>query len=152
MLAVLRWADNPKNRIAAFRALQLLPGVGPATAQHAYTRFEIAGWDSLGPMDAALAQLFRSIAQPEAPWAGQVARVREWYEPHLQRIYEQAQVRAADLVQLERLAPNFPSREKFLTELALDPPAATGDLSGDPHLDEDFLILSTVHSAKGPEL
>src|SRR5438874_234769 len=151
LLALLRWADNPKNRIAAFRALQLLPGVGPATAQHAYTRFEIAGWDSLGPMDAALAHLLASIAEPEAPWAGQVARVREWYEPHLQRIYEQAQVRSADLVQLERIATHFKDRETFLAELALDPPAATGDLSGDPHLDEDYLVLSTVHSAKGQE-
>ena len=151
LLAVLRWADNPKNRIAAFRALQLLPGVGPATAQHAYTRFEIAGWDALGQMDAALAQLLTAIAQPEAPWAGQVARVREWYEPHLARIYEQAQVRGADLVQLERIATNFKDRETFLAELALDPPAATGDLSGDPHLDEDYLVLSTVHSAKGQE-
>ncbi|TMH70919.1 MAG: ATP-dependent helicase [Betaproteobacteria bacterium] len=151
MLAVLRWADNPKNRIAAFRALQLLSGVGPATAQHAYTRFEIGGWESLGSVDAALGRLLASIANPESPWAGQVARVREWYEPHLQRIYEQAQVRAADLAQLERIATNFKDRETFLAELALDPPAATGDLSGDPHLDEDYLVLSTVHSAKGQE-
>src|SRR5207248_2969809 len=93
LLALLRWADNPKNRIAAFRALQLLPGVGPATAQHAYTRFEIGGWPSLAPLDATLAGLLGSLAQPEAPWAGQVARVREWYEPHLERIYEQAQGR-----------------------------------------------------------
>jgi DNA helicase-2/ATP-dependent DNA helicase PcrA len=151
LLAVLRWADNPKNRIAAFRALQLLPGVGPASAQQAYTRFEIAGWEALGQLDAALAQLLTAIARPEAPWAGQVARVREWYEPHLARIYEQAQVRGADLVQLERIATNFKDRETFLAELALDPPAATGDLSGDPHLDEDYLVLSTVHSAKGQE-
>jgi len=151
LLSLLRWADNPKNRIAAFRALQLLPGVGPATAQSAYTRFEISGWAALAPMDGGLAALLESIARPEAPWAGQVARVREWYQPHLERIYEQAQVRGADLVQLERLAPNFQSREKFLTELALDPPAASGDLSGDPHLDEDYLVLSTVHSAKGQE-
>ena len=151
LLALLRWADNPKNRIAAFRALQLLPGVGPATAQHAYTRFEIGGWPSLAPLDAALAELLGSLAQPEAQWAGQVARVREWYEPHLERIYEQAQVRGADLVQLERLAGNFASRETFLTELALDPPAATGDLAGAPQLDEDYLVLSTVHSAKGQE-
>jgi DNA helicase-2/ATP-dependent DNA helicase PcrA len=98
-----------------------------------------------------LAALLASIARPEAPWAGQVARVRDWYEPHLERKYEQPQVRGADLLQLERLAPSFQSREKFLTELALDPPAATGDLSGDPHLDEDYLVLSTVHSAKGQE-
>ena len=151
LLAVLRWADNPNNRIAAFRALQLIPGVGPATAQAVFMRFEVGGWPALIAADQSLGELLASIAQPEAPWAGQVARVREWYEPHLERLYEQAQVRAADLLQLERLAPNFQSREKFLTELALDPPAATGDLSGDPHLDEDFLILSTVHSAKGQE-
>ncbi len=60
-------------------------------------------------------------------------------------------MRAADLAQLDRIATNFRSRETFLSELALDPPAATGDLSGDPHLDEDYLILSTVHSAKGQE-
>ena len=151
LLALLRWADNPQNRIAAFRALQLVPGVGPATAQAIYMRFEVGSWPALAATDQPLAELLASIAQPEAPWAGQVSRVREWYEPHLERLYEQAQVRSADLVQLERLAPNFQSREKFLSELALDPPAATGDLSGDPHLDEDFLILSTVHSAKGQE-
>jgi DNA helicase-2/ATP-dependent DNA helicase PcrA len=151
LLALLRWADNPNNRIAAFRALQLLPGVGPATAQRAYTRFEIAGWPSLAPLDAPLAELLGALARPEAPWAGQVARVREWYEPHLERMYEQAQVRGADLVQLERIAGNFASRETFLTELALDPPAATSDLAGAPQLDEDCLVLSTVHSAKGQE-
>ena len=151
LLAILRWADNPKNRIAAFRALQLVPGVGPATAQAVFMRFEVGGWPALVATDRALAELLASIAEPEAPWAGQVARVREWYEPHLERLYEQAQVRGADLAQLERLSINFKNREAFLSELALDPPAATGDLSGDPHLDEDFLILSTVHSAKGQE-
>jgi DNA helicase II / ATP-dependent DNA helicase PcrA len=151
LLAVLRWADNPKNRIAAFRALQLLPGVGPSSAQHAFTRFEISGWDSLESMDAALAVLLKDISNAQCPWAGQVGRVREWYEPHLQRIYEQANVRAADLVQLETIAMKAPDRETFLSELALDPPAATGDLAGDPLLDEDYLVLSTVHSAKGQE-
>ncbi|TMG75896.1 MAG: ATP-dependent helicase, partial [Betaproteobacteria bacterium] len=149
--SVLRWADNPKNRIAAFRALQLVPGVGPATAQSAYTRFEIGGWASLASTDAALAELLASLAVPETPWAGQLQRVREWYEPHLERIYEQAQVRAADLVQLERIAGSFTTRERFLSELALDPPAASGDLAGAPQLDEDYLVLSTVHSAKGQE-
>jgi DNA helicase II / ATP-dependent DNA helicase PcrA len=151
MLSVLRWAENPRNRIAAFRTLQLLPGVGPATAQHAYTRFEVASWSSLETIDGALAELLTSLANPECPWEGQVSRVLAWYQPHLERIYEQAQVRAGDLAQLERLAINFRSREAFLAELALDPPAAGGDLAGDPLLDEDYLILSTVHSAKGQE-
>jgi DNA helicase II / ATP-dependent DNA helicase PcrA len=151
LLALLRWADNPKNRLAAFRALQLVPGVGPATAAQAYTRFELRGWGSLDQLDASLAALMADLAVAEAPWAGQVARVREWYAPHLERLYEQPQVRAGDLEQLERISGQFADRPTFLAELALDPPAATGDLSGDPHRDEDYLVLSTVHSAKGQE-
>jgi DNA helicase-2/ATP-dependent DNA helicase PcrA len=54
-------------------------------------------------------------------------------------------------VQLERIAASFQTREAFLTEMALDPPAATGDLAGAPYLDEDYLVLSTIHSAKGQE-
>ena len=60
-------------------------------------------------------------------------------------------MRAGDLEQLERIAQQFATREQFLSEMALDPPQATGDLAGTPYLDEDFLILSTIHSAKGQE-
>ena len=74
-----------------------------------------------------------------------------WYEPHLERIHEDAAIRAADLVQLEQIAAGYPSRERFLTELTLDPPDATSDEAGVPLLDEDYLILSTIHSAKGQE-
>jgi DNA helicase-2/ATP-dependent DNA helicase PcrA len=59
--------------------------------------------------------------------------------------------RRADLIQLEQIASGYPSRERFLTELTLDPPDATSDQSGVPRLDEDYLILSTIHSAKGQE-
>ena len=59
LLAVLRWADNPKNRIAAFRALQLLPGMGPATAEQFVARFERSGfsWNA-----------FRDFQRPPTPW------------------------------------------------------------------------------------
>jgi DNA helicase-2/ATP-dependent DNA helicase PcrA len=162
LLAVLRWADNPKNRIAGFRALQLLPGMGPATAEQFLARFERSGYswmafkefsapavaaDAWGPFAA----LMTGLAVTEGPWQGQVARAREWFEPHLERLYDSAQVRLGDLVQLEHLSQQFATRDQFLSELALDPPAATGDLSGPPYLDEDYLILSTVHSAKGQE-
>jgi DNA helicase-2/ATP-dependent DNA helicase PcrA len=60
-------------------------------------------------------------------------------------------VRAGDLLQLERIAQQFATRERFLTELALDPPQASSDLAGVPLLDEDYLVLSTIHSAKGQE-
>ncbi|MGA7994626.1 MAG: ATP-dependent helicase, partial [Bradyrhizobium sp.] len=78
-------------------------------------------------------------------------RARLWYEPHLERIHEDSETRRADLIQLEQIASGYPSRERFLTELTLDPPDATSDQTGVPLLDEDYLILSTIHSAKGQE-
>ncbi|HWI15451.1 MAG TPA: ATP-dependent helicase, partial [Burkholderiales bacterium] len=104
MLAVLRWADNPKNRVAAFRALQLMPGMGPAGAQRCYTRFEGAAhaWSSLRAFPApaltahhwpAFVELMDALAAPSGAWQGQVQRVREWFQPHLERIYEAAHVR-----------------------------------------------------------
>jgi DNA helicase-2/ATP-dependent DNA helicase PcrA len=151
LLAVLRWADNPKNRVAAWRALQLVEGVGPATAERVFTRFEAQGfsWKALKSGSTGLDELLSFLAA--SPWEGQLQRVREWYEPVLERKYDAAPVRAGDLVQLERLATQFASRELFLSEMALDPPSATSDLSGAPYLDEDYLVLSTVHSAKGQE-
>ncbi len=77
--------------------------------------------------------------------------MRDWYEPQLERLHEAAQVRIGDLEQLEQISAAYPSRERFLSELTLDPPEASGDLAGPPHLDEDYLILSTIHSAKGQE-
>ena len=74
-----------------------------------------------------------------------------WYEPHLERMHDDAVVRQADLVQLAQIASGYPSRERFLTELTLDPPGATSDEAGAPLLDEDYLVLSTIHSAKGQE-
>jgi DNA helicase-2/ATP-dependent DNA helicase PcrA len=77
--------------------------------------------------------------------------VRDWYKPHMERIYEHVHTRIGDLDQIEQLSANYATRERFLTELTLDPPQAAGDLSGSPHKDEDYLVLSTVHSAKGME-
>ena len=77
--------------------------------------------------------------------------VRDWYKPHLERIYENVHTRIGDLDQLELLSGQFTSRERFITELTLDPPDATSDLAGKPNLDEDYLVLSTIHSAKGME-
>jgi DNA helicase-2/ATP-dependent DNA helicase PcrA len=161
LLAVLRWADNPRNRMAAFRVMQLLPGMGPANSARVCDAFEATGhrWSSLAGQSVPsaarehwvdFAALMVAIGG-DVPWAGQVTRVRTWYEPALERLYETAQVRKGDLEQLERLSLQYPSRESFVTELTLDPPQASGDLAGDPLLDEDYLVLSTVHSAKGQE-
>src|SRR2546427_7210355 len=84
-------------------------------------------------------------------WRADLELARLWYEPHLDRIHEDAETRHADLIQLEQIATGYPSRERFLTELTLDPPDATSDQAGVPLLDEDYLILSRIHSAKGQE-
>ena len=98
-----------------------------------------------------LSELMQALADPERPWPGQLNQAREWYQRHLERLYEQSHTRLADLEQLELLSGQYPSRERFLTELTLDPPHATSDLAGRPTLDEDYLVLSTIHSAKGME-
>jgi len=162
MLAVLRWAENPRDRVAGFRVLQLLPGVGPSTAARALDRIEAAGGalDALGgfgpPARTAadwpdFAGLMARLQRSRDDWPAELGQVRRWYEPHLERIHEDAVVRRADLVQLEQIAGGYPSRERFLTELTLDPPDAASDEAGAPLLDEDYLNLSTIHSAKGQE-
>jgi len=162
LLAILRWADNPRNAVAAFRVAQLLPGMGPAHARCAIEHFQEQNhsFEALKtfepPQPSAidwrkLAALMLELANPERQWPGQVHLAREWYRPHLERIYEHFHTRVGDLDQLELLSGQYVSRERFLTELTLDPPDATSDLAGQPVLDEDFLVLSTIHSAKGME-
>jgi DNA helicase-2/ATP-dependent DNA helicase PcrA len=162
LLAMLRFAQNPRDRVAGFRLMQLMPGVGPSSAQRVLDRMaeeadpasalrRIAAppraRDDWGRFVDALQQLHSG----SAGWPAEIECARRWYEPHLERIHENASVRQADLLQLEQIASGYPSRERFLTELTLDPPDATSDQAGVPHLDEDFLILSTIHSAKGQE-
>jgi DNA helicase-2/ATP-dependent DNA helicase PcrA len=69
----------------------------------------------------------------------------------MHRIYEDAEIRASDLAQLAQVAAGYPSSEAFLTDVTLDPPDATSGEAAAPLLDEDYLVLSTIHSAKGQE-
>lgn len=165
LLSVLKWAANPRNEVAAFRVLQLLPGMGPSNARRGFEALAAAGHQfealrSFRPPAAsaegwnALCVLLESLgaAAPEdGAWQPQVTQARRWYQPQLERLYDRLDTREADLEQLELIAGRYPTRERFLTELTLDPPAAAGDLAGDPMQDEDYLVLSTVHSAKGQE-
>jgi DNA helicase-2/ATP-dependent DNA helicase PcrA len=162
VLCVLRWAENPRDEVAGFRVLQLLPGFGPVHARRVEQRLEDMGFDfaALAGLDvptaaradwAAFCELMGKLGRGTTDWQGQLGMVRRWYEPHLERTYDAAHARAADLEQLEQLAAGYPTRERFLSELTLEPPDAVGDEAADPYLDEDYLILSTIHSAKGQE-
>jgi DNA helicase II / ATP-dependent DNA helicase PcrA len=191
MLAVLRWAENPRDRVAGFRVTQLLPGIGPATAarvldavaeraaangaasgaalraeepaasgltnHHAAAGATADALASFVPPPRALEDwqafvaLMSSVCARASAWPAEFELIRRWYEPHLERNHEDAAIRHADLLQMESIAGTYASRERFLTELTLDPPDATSDESGVPLVDEDYLILSTIHSAKGQE-
>jgi DNA helicase-2/ATP-dependent DNA helicase PcrA len=140
--------------------LHLLPGVGPATAQRVLDQMaeaadpiaalcNLASPPRAGDNWKTFVQAVSDLRYSE--WPSDLERARLWYEPHLDRIHEDAEIRRADLLQLEQISSGYPSRERFLTELTLDPPDATSDQAGVPLLDEDYLILSTIHSAKGQE-
>ena len=162
LLALLRFVENPRDRVSAFRVMQLLPGVGPTSAQRVIEHLAQApeGAEALrdapaparaGEDWAVFVEAIEELRSGRSGWPAEIERARLWYEPHLERIHEDATTRQADLLQLEQIAGGYPSRERFLTELTLDPPDATSDQAGVPHLDEDYLILSTIHSAKGQE-
>lgn len=161
VLAVLRFAENPRDRVAGFRVLQLLPGIGPSAASQIVETMATSLDEAMGlaryrpPQRAAqdwpgFVALFSGL-RAGAKWPADLEQVRLWYEPHLERMHEDATTRRADLLQLEQIGAGYFSRERFLTELTLDPPDATSDQAGPPHRDEDYLILSTIHSAKGQE-
>ena len=162
VLAFLRWAENMRDRVSGFRVAQLLPGIGPATAGRLL--------DCMGEADhvlealldyhppaaaaedwPAFADTFSLVRGNKTGWPAELDLVCRWYAPHLERLHEDARTREADLVQLAQIASTYPNRQRFLTELTLDPPSATSDEAGRPLRDEDYLILSTIHSAKGQE-
>jgi DNA helicase-2/ATP-dependent DNA helicase PcrA len=161
LLAMLRWASNPRDRVSGFRALQLLAGIGPKTAARILDNIATAppGCTLLAEQpvpEGARAAWLEFIATTEAlgsaaAWPSAFEAASAWYLDQMERLFEDAEFRRGDVEQLARIAAGFPNRERFLTELTLDPPEATSDQPGAPHRDEDYLILSTIHSAKGQE-
>ena len=162
VLALLRFVENPRDRVAGFRVMLLVPGVGPSSAQRALDLMA----DAADPIEALMSgppppragadwpsfvDTMGALRSGRAGWPAELECVRLWYEPHLERIHEDVVTRRNDLIQLEQIASGYPSRERFLTELTLDPPDATSDQARMPVRDEDYLILSTIHSAKGQE-
>jgi DNA helicase-2/ATP-dependent DNA helicase PcrA len=171
-LAFLRILENPFDEVSWFRILQLLEGMGPASARRLMDDLEVRRTDDAETRSPLARFLEEPLAVPKAaaqgtrdiraalgdcldadtlPPAGQLARLRAFLEPVIARKYDALASRSRDLEQLELLASESTSRGQFLADLTLDPPSSTGDLAGPPHLDEDYLVLSTIHSAKGLE-
>jgi DNA helicase-2/ATP-dependent DNA helicase PcrA len=162
LLALLRFVENPRDRVAGFRVMQLMPGVGPGFAQRVLDAMadqpsplralgNIPAPSRVGESWRGFVETVQTISGGKVGWPAELGHVRRWYEPHLERMHEDAATRQADLLQLEQIAAGYPSRQRFLAELTLDPPDATSGQAGVPVLDEDYLILSTIHSAKGQE-
>jgi len=155
VLAVLRWADNPAATLAAQRVARLVPGIGPAALQ----RFMAAGGDlaryepprAAATAWQALCGLMAQLRGPGASWPGDLDAVLAWYQPQLERLHADARQRAQELRQLAATAGRQRDRLAFVTELVLEPPSGHGAESGPPLLDDDWLTLSTLHSAKGQE-
>ena len=165
VLALLRILDNPRDELAWHRTLGLLDGVGPSTTRRILgglgdrplDRFldgdgldlPEAALDDASALRAALADCRAHPVDP--PPAVQLERLATFLGPIIDRRYDGAVARRADLDELTALAGGAPDRSRFLADLTLDPPSSTSDLAGPPHLDDDWLVLSTIHSAKGGE-
>jgi DNA helicase-2/ATP-dependent DNA helicase PcrA len=175
-VALLRIVENPFDEVCWFRALMLLDGVGPSTARRVIDELGVRAGPRPDPASGETSPIVILLERPpvvpaesradllalaqalgdcsgaeEIPVATQLERVRRFLEPVVARRYASPVARMRDLEQLEHLAAGAASRARFLTDLTLDPPHSTGDLAGPPLLDEDYLILSTIHSAKGGE-
>jgi len=162
LMAFLRLAENPRDVVAGMRVLPLVPGIGPKTARRLMEvllrsegRFE--AWREWNPPPAAretwpkLVDLLAGLAGAKNDLPGQVHRVRVFYAPLLEQHYDHVQPRMRDLEQIEQIASRYGDRRTMLAEITLDPPSSTQDLAGPPLLDDDYLVLSTIHSAKGLE-
>jgi DNA helicase-2/ATP-dependent DNA helicase PcrA len=161
VMAALRWSLNPKDGVSGMRLLMLLPGIGSKTAGKLLRQIGEGRdfLDTLGrfptPAQTALhwpdlLDLMRYLRTSVDAWPAAFDRVLKWYEPRLDA-YDDARARRADLEQLQQVAATFESPDQFLTELVLDPASAASDEPSDPHLDVEYLTLSTIHSAKGLE-
>jgi DNA helicase-2/ATP-dependent DNA helicase PcrA len=163
-LAALRVITNPADDIAWFRVLRLHEGIGPVHARRISQALRLTEPAPLARRNEAvaaaparsreaLAATLHRLADAAvlAGTAEQAAAVLGAIDRPLRARYADAPSRIADLQRLTDAAASRPSLHEALVELALDPPVSASDLAGPPRLDEDYLVISTIHSAKGLE-
>ena len=163
-LAAARMVANPSDDLAWFRLLRLHEGIGPVHARRIIEALQLADPAPLERWPAALelvparsraavGETFAGLSGAAAieRTAGRATAILAALVDPLRARYPDAAIRLADLERLADAAASRPSLHDALVELALDPPASSSDLAGPPRLDEDYLVISTVHSAKGLE-
>lgn len=163
LVAFLRLAENPRDVVSGLRLLKLLPGIGPKKAQGIMDEFLTVGGDldrlarckvpaPAAPSWAEFLTLLRELTKEPVPEvAAQVSRVLKFFTPLLRQTYDEPEQRLEDLRKLCDLGERFEDRASFLAELTLEPPTSTQDIAGASAQAKDFLVLSTIHSAKGLE-
>ncbi len=168
LIALLRLTDNPADEVSWFRLLQLLDGVGPVRARRVLEALrppqggapQLERWPhavchvpegSLEHAEAVIDALAATGTNAKESAGAQVERLSAALAPLIRLRYPDGSARLLDLDQLAAAARGAQDVRHFVSELVLDPPASSADLAGPPLLDEDYLVLSTVHSAKGLE-
>jgi DNA helicase-2/ATP-dependent DNA helicase PcrA len=160
VLAHLRVIANPYDRISWHRILQLIEKVGPRSAQRIYDAIAAADAGVAGlftirlkhPGIERLAGLYQTIDSTAMRPAEIGAAVVQYYLPLLKQSFDDHPKRAKDLEQLLGILERYQRLDQFLTDMALEPPNISAEdrlVAGD--VEEDRLVLSTIHSAKGLE-
>ena len=160
-LALLRLTDRITDEMSWFRLLMLLEGVGPARARRCLDQLLAGGLLSPTQLPQRWSDARKhlpAVAQEQGdPVAAALAagpdaeRLRDALAPIVRAHYMDGAVRVQDLDALCGLARDAGDLRTFVAELLLDPPTSSADLAGPALQDEDWLVLSTVHSAKGLE-
>ena len=155
-LGVRRTATPPGDTLSPLRRLFAAPPSAPPSARPQFAALrealaDCSGIDLKGPAVEENHDTAMTSRRIEPPLVSQVERLRRYYEPVFEKRYENPTIRIRDIEQLEQIASTYRSRASFVTDLTLDPPTSTSDLAGPPYLEEDWLTLSTIHSAKGCE-
>ena len=163
LICAFRLADNPSDELAWFRVLQLLDGVGPATARRVIDALTLWApevlerWpDARTAIPTSARELADELvaaltATPDEPVSAHAERLRRALAPLVERHYDDAASRLSDLETLVVATAHARRLSDVAAELTLEPPVSTSDLAGPPSIDEDWLVISTIHSAKGLE-
>jgi DNA helicase II / ATP-dependent DNA helicase PcrA len=161
LLAHMRVVANPLDTVSWHRALMLIEGVGPKKAQDLLAAIvkadnpyrvlrEVSGKSGKGLKDLALTLESLSGSDDLRP-AEQVNQIYEYYLPILKTQYDDYPKRIRDLDHLHTIAEGYPELDQLLADLALEPPDGSAIDVGAPDRDDERLVLSTIHSAKGLE-
>jgi len=158
IISYLRIVYNVSDQVSWLRALLLIPGIGPKSAEKIISSLAIdknkAAQGGIIKNKDELNKLFEILKQVDFIQhdpAKIIEKFLEYYQPLLKLKYDDFHKRINDLDSLLRISSRYKSLEQFLTDMALEPPERSIVEAGSKDKDDAPLTLSTIHSAKGLE-